>query len=196
MRLKIKRILFELEQLVKEEENKNSSSKILLPRQIDERKKKLIAITYKRIQRYIENGSEGDLDLISSPITYLPDNLKSVGGDLKLSNSKILKLPDNLMILQSLFLQHTSITSLPDNLYVCNHLNLSNSSITSLPDDLYVGSLNLNYSDIKFLPNNLRIERNLYLEDTPLSKIYSAKEIFQMIKDKGGEIKAEYCIYI
>jgi hypothetical protein len=96
-----------------------SENKILVPRRsTEERQKNYLIATEKRIQQYIKDGSKGNLDLRSTPITSLPDNLQ-VGGNLALDN--------------------TPITSLPNNLKVGGSLNLRNTKVTSLPDDLQVG---------------------------------------------------------
>ena len=51
-------------------------NKILVPRRSpDERQNNFLIATQKKIQQYIKDGSEGDLDLRDTPITSLPDNL-------------------------------------------------------------------------------------------------------------------------
>ena len=77
-------------------------------------------------------------------LIYTPDELTdedlNVEGDLDLSSSKITSLPDNLQVGGSLYLAYSNqITSLPDNLQVGEYLNLFNTPITSLPDNLKVG---------------------------------------------------------
>ena len=66
-------------------------------------------LAYKKIQDYIDSGSQGNLDLSNTQITSLPDNLK-VGGDL--------------------YLSYTQITSLPDRLKVGGYLNLNKTPIS------------------------------------------------------------------
>ena len=66
-------------------------------------------LAYKKIQDYIDSGSQGNLDLSNTQITSLPDNLK-VGGDLYLSDSKITSLPDNLTVGGDLYLRDTPIS--------------------------------------------------------------------------------------
>ena len=153
----------------------NEDNKILITRRSSEERQKNYAIAIqKKIQQYIKDGGKGDLDLIDTPITSLPDNLK-VGGSLLLIDTPITSLPDNLEVVGYLDLRNTPITSLPDNLKVGGSLFLNNTPITSLPDNLKVGgSLNLN--------------------NTPISKKYSEKEIEKMIEDKGGYINGS--IYI
>ena len=150
-------------------------NKILVPRRgKEERSKNFKIATQKKIQQYIKDGGEGDLDLNNTPLTSLPDNLK-VGGDLYLDNTSINSLPNNLKVGGSLNLGITKITSFPYNLQVGGRLYLYDTSLTSLPDNLQVGG----YLD---------------LSNTPLSKKYSKEEIKKMIEDKGGEVKGE--IYI
>jgi hypothetical protein len=122
-----------------------------------------------KIQQYIKDGMEGDLDLFDTPITSLPPNLTKVGGDL--------------------ILNRTKITSLNNLTKVEGDLNLFRTPITSLPDNLTVkGELDLNNSKISKLPNNLTVGGDLYLDDTPLSKKYSEDEIRAMVPNIEGEI--------
>ena len=118
-------------------------------------------LAYKKIQDYIDKGSQGNLFLNNKPITSLPDNLE-VGGYLNLSNTQITSLPDNLEVGRGLNLYKTQIKSLPDNLKVGGGLNLSNTPITSLPD-------------------NLEVDGILYLYNTPISKKYTAEELKRML---------------
>ena len=73
-------------------------NKILVPRRSKEEREKNYSTTIqKKIQQYIKDGGQGDLDLSDTPITSLPDGLR-VGGDLNLKNSKITSLPDGLEV--------------------------------------------------------------------------------------------------
>src|SRR5581483_3644904 len=81
---------------------------------------------------------EGDLDLMNTDVTVLPDNLK-VGGSLYLSNTRVTALPDNLEVGEGLYLSGTGVTTLPDNLKVGGDLFLKNTGVTALPDNLKVG---------------------------------------------------------
>ena len=78
---------------------KESDDNIFIPRGSKEEKDKVL---FKRIndkiQEYIRNGFEGDLDLRNSPIKFLPKNLTKVGGSLNLMYSQIEKLPDNFIV--------------------------------------------------------------------------------------------------
>ena len=144
-------------------------NKILVPRRsAEERSTNFLIATQKKIQQYIKDGSEGDLDLRDTPITSLPDGLK-VRGSLFIGNTKITSLPDNLQVGGYLSLINTPITSLPDNLKVGGGLLLNNTKITSLPDNLQVGGY-------------------LSLIDTPLSKKYTKEEIRKMVPCVKGSI--------
>jgi len=144
-------------------------NKILVPRRSkEERGKNYNIALQKKVQQYIKDGSKGDLDLNSTPITSLPSDL-NVGGYLDLENTKI--------------------TSLPSGLKVGGGLNLYNTKITSLPSDLSVGgSLNLNSTPITSLPPGLKVGGYLYLSNTPLSKSHTKEQIKQMAPDVEGYI--------
>ncbi len=95
-----------------------------------EREKNYNIAIQKQLQKYIADGSKGDLYLDRMPIKYLPDNLKTVGGNLFLRSSKIVKLPDNLTVNGNLDLKNTPIKALPDNLTVGGSLNLYNTPLS------------------------------------------------------------------
>jgi hypothetical protein len=182
--------MIKLIDLIKEEDNK-----IIIPRNIEGRKKKRLEMIYQEIQDYIKAGSKTPLHLSRTPITSLPDNLKKVGGSLKLNYSKIESLPDNLQVNGDLELIDTLIKSLPSNLQVKDNLYLIGTPIESLPNNLQVeGDLYLGDTQIKTLPSNLQVGGNLYLKFTPIAEKYSKDEIRQMIEDKGGFVTKE--IYI
>jgi hypothetical protein len=103
----------------------------------------------EKIQKYIENGSIGDLDLSNSDIEELPDNLIEVNGRLFLSNCKNLKSLNKLRYVKKdlNLINCVSLKNLPDDLEVGESLFLSNTSIEILPDNLtdIYGLLNLSY---------------------------------------------------
>jgi len=136
----------------------------------EEREKDYNRILQNKIQQYIKDGMEGNLDLADIPITSLPSSLTKVGGDLNLYFTPITSLPDNLTrIGGDVNLNRTKITSLPSNLTVDGDLNLTDTLITSLPD-------------------NLTVKRDLYVYGTPLSKKYSKEEIRAMVPNVKGKI--------
>jgi hypothetical protein len=154
----------------------------------EERGKEYTRIIQNKIQQYIKDGMEGDLDLSGTSITSLPSNLTKVGGDLILNRSKITKLPDNLTVEGDLYLSFTNIISLPSNLTVGGFLDLNPTPITSLPDNLSVGVLNISNSNITSLPSNLNVKDYIDAYNTPLSKKYSENEIRAMVPNIEGEI--------
>jgi hypothetical protein len=180
---------------------KESDDNIFIPRGSKEEKEKvLLRRTNDKIQEYIKNGSEGDLDLLRSPIKFLPKNLTKVGGDLILTYSQIEKLPDNLIVngylsldflenLQSLpnglkvkyslDLRYTNITSLPADIEVGGNLILMHSQIEKLPDNLTVnGYLWLDYcKNLQELPNGLKVKHTLDLRNTNLTSLPSDLEV-------------------
>ena len=84
-------------------------NKILVPRKLDKRKEDHKRIILQKIQQYIKDGSKGDLDLSYTPITSLPNNLKTVGGNLHLNDTPITSLPDNLEVGGYLYLVKTPL---------------------------------------------------------------------------------------
>ena len=64
---------------------------------------------YKRVIDYVDNGCKGDLDLIRTNITSLPEGL-SVGGSLSLENTPITSLPEGLSVGGYLVLENTPIS--------------------------------------------------------------------------------------
>lgn len=172
------------------------------------RKKNYGIEAQEKIQQYIKDGSQGNLNLSGNPITSLPDNLTvngnlnlngtlitslpnnlTVNGGLYLSETPITKLPDNLTVSGDLYLTRTKITSLPNNLTVNRDLYLDGTLITKLPDNLKViGSLNLDHTLVTSLPNNLTVGGYLYLEGTPISKKYTEEQLKEMLPGVKGKI--------
>ena len=147
---------------------KESDDNIFIPRGSKEEKDKvLIRRTNDKIQEYIRNGFEGNLDLRRTPIQFLPKNLTRVGGYLWLDFCENLQsLPNGLKVDGDLDLRYTNITSLPTDIQVKGDLDLRNSSIKSLPTDLEVGgSLFLINSQIEKLPDNLIVNGGLDLDN-------------------------------
>jgi len=151
---------------------KESDDNIFIPRGSKEEKDKvLIRRTNDKIQEYIKNGSEGDLNLSNSPIQFLPKNLTKVGGDLNLMHSQIEKLPDNFTVNGTLDLER------------CENLK-------SLPNGLKVGfHLDLRDTNLIFLPSDLEVEGDLYLYQTPIADIYTEEQIREMVPSVKGRIK-------
>ena len=127
---------------------KESDDNIFIPRRTKEEKdKKLLFRTYRKIRDYIKNGSQGDLNLRGSLIEFLPKNLTQVNGSLVLFGCKNLKsLPNNLTVNGRLDLEGCkNITSLPSGLKVKYNLDLRDTNILELPPDLEVGRVLILY---------------------------------------------------
>ena len=151
---------------------KESDDNIFIPRGSKEEKDKvLIRRINDKIQEYIRNGSEGDLDLRRSPIQFLPRNLTKVGGYLWLDFCE-------------------NLQSLPDNLRVNGSLDLNGcKNIQSLPNGLKVkGGLDLQFTNITFLPSDLEVGGILILYRTPITYIYTYKQIIEMVPGVEGRI--------
>ena len=138
---------------------------------------------HPEVQKYIDNGSKGDLNLDQvKSLTSLPDNLE-VEGNLILRNTKIKALPNNLKVGGELDLLGTPIASLPNNLKVNGELNLLGTSIRSLPSGLEVkGDLNLGWSGVESLPDDLKVGGNLILRS---SNIVSISQLPLTMEVKG-----------
>ena len=147
----------------------------------------------KELENYpddIKYRYEGDLGLSETNITKLPNDLYVVGSLNLWKCQELTKLPDKLHVGRNLNISYTNITKLPNDLYVGSSLSLYGcTQITKLPNDLYVGYiLNLEHTNISEIPDNLYIGLNLYIQNTPLAKKYTHKQIYEMIKLRGGEL--------
>ena len=81
------------------------------------------------------------------------------------------------------------IERLPDNFTVKGYLDLRLTKIKTLPDNLTIdGDLHLTALEIDSVPKNLKAH-SMYAKYTTLSEKYSYKEIKDMIKENGGEVK-------
>ena len=89
---------------------------ILVPRNIEGRIEQKKQIDLKRIQEYIKNGSQGDLDLERTPLTKLPGDLVVVGGDLDLSFSNIEDLNNLEYVGKNLWAANSKLKLLPPKL--------------------------------------------------------------------------------
>jgi hypothetical protein len=161
----------------------------------EDRQKNYITATEKQIQQYIKDGSQGDLDLRDTPITSLPNNLKTVGGNLDLSYTPIQSLPDNLTVEGSLFLDGCeNLKKLPNNLTVKGDLGLDGcENLKTLPNNLEItfGDLILFNTPIQSLPGDLKMGSfgNILLAGTPLGKKHTKEEIQRMVPGVKGEIE-------
>jgi len=108
----------------------SSAPNLLIPRRIEGRVEKYVQAL---IQKYIKDGSKGDLNLSKLKLTKLPDKLKnvSVGGDFYCSLNKL-----------------TSLVGAPSSVglsFYCvnNHLTSLAGAPSSVGGDFYCSSNNL-----------------------------------------------------
>lgn len=141
--------------------NESKRKKLLVPRRSrEERSRNHMIATQQQIQKYIKDGSKGDLDFTGTPVTSLPDILKKVGGNLIMDHMTLQNAEPHIYL------------SLPKNLKVEGNLDLSVSKIKSLPVGLKVGGdLILTYTKIKSLPKGLEVKGNLILSFTDITSI-------------------------
>jgi hypothetical protein len=180
-------------------------NKILVPRRSsEEREKKYAIIVKKQIQQYIENGSQGDLDLSGGIITSLPDNLITVGGTLNLRQTNIQSLNNLQSVGGSLFLdsclnfksfgnlisigKNLSVHSVPlksfDNIkYIGGKVTNYAGSIAPLGPEFeslgnleYVGELSLRNTSVKSL-GNLTKAKDLLLTGTQIEDLGNLKDV-------------------
>ena len=104
---------------------------------------------------------------------------------MDLSETSLERLPSNLTRVErgGLFLHHTKIKQLPTNLtYVHYDLDLGYTPLESLPDNLTVnGNLYLANTKITELPKNLNVGGGLSLWATPLSNKYTKEQLAREI---------------
>jgi len=117
--------------------------------------------------------------------TLLNENDLIINGDLYLVFTDITSLPDNLTVNGSLYLHNNDIASLPDNLTVNGDLDISYTKIRSLPNDLIVdGDLYCNNS-----PLSKKIKKNKSLlikyEKQIKMAIYYEDDCFYYNEDLG-----------
>jgi len=114
----------------------------------------------------------GSICLSGTNITYLPENLE-VLGNLEVSYSTIKKLPKGLIIKDDLYAAYTSLTSFPSDISVGGCIILHHSKIKKLPKDLDIvkGSLDLSYTPVNKLPDNLVVTEDLDVCNTPLESL-------------------------
>ena len=157
----------------------------------------------------------GSIVGIESELEYIPDNF-TVFGVLFLTGSKKLKmLPKNLEVHKSLYISDTGIKRLPDDIKIGGSILAANSKLEYIPDNFSVITINaisselkfipdnltllndlvLNRTNVKSIPNNLKIGGNFHCGETPLQQKYTREQIKKMIEDKGGYVKGDIFFY-
>lgn len=163
------------------------------------RQDRYIQIITKQIQDYIDNGSQGLLDLNNCPLNTLPETLKRAES-LMIEMSQIQTLPKGLVIEKSLFAGHsklqniddisvqrnifaayTPIDHLPENLVLKSNLILEGTKIKELPRGLRARVLNIERTQVSTIPGDIEVEA-IYLMDTPLAR---NKDAIAWLKSRG-----------
>jgi hypothetical protein len=122
-------------------------------------------LAIQKIRGYIANGSKGNLNLTSRPITSL-GNLERVEGTLYLTSTPITSLGNLESVGGNLDLINTPITSLGNLKSVGGGLYLENTLITSLGNLKSVGG-------------------NLHLRGSKLLDHYTPRQIRAQVKIEG-----------
>ena len=134
-----------------------------------------------KIYDYVKNGSIGDLDLHNSKLEYLPNWLAIVNGDLNIEHSDILDIPESLIIKGSIYARYSKLKEFRRTV-VYGHLDIDYSQITKLPDNLRVdGYLSVEGVQFEEIPKNLEISRGFHIDGSNLEQL-SDEELRKMYK--------------
>ena len=115
------------------------------------------------IYEYVKNGSVGDLELVGSTLTHLPNWLVEVGGDLLIQYSSIEDIPDSLILDGSIIAQESKLKEFRRSV-VFGDLDLDQTEITKLPNKLTVyGYLALQEVMLMEFPDELSVQDSLYI---------------------------------
>ena len=111
------------------------------------------------------------LNLIGTEIKSLPDNLTVT--DLNIMSTAIKSLPKSLRILGTLDCGHTEIDTLPIGVFQGHgSLYVNSTKIKSIPDNLTIhGVCDLKNTPIQSLPNNLTVLGHLNIRNTEIKSI-------------------------
>lgn len=116
------------------------------------------------------NLTVNTLTISSEQITKLAHNL-TVTNRLDASFSNITELPDDLRV-DYLEMHSSKLKYIPENIKYFKYLNISfSNNIKKLPDDLVISdTLNISFSSIRKLPNNLHA-RVLHIKNTKIKEL-------------------------
>ena len=141
-----------------------------------------------KIYNYVKNGSIGDLDLINSKLTYLPNWLTKVDGILFITESDIEDIPDTLIIKSSIYANSSKLKEF-NRTHVSGTLDLDYTKITKLPDNLKVhGYLSVEGIHFEEFPKNLEIEGRFFINNSNL-KQFSNNELYDMYNLTGEIVR-------
>lgn len=139
----------------------------------------------QRIEKYIADGSKGDLNLQNTYITTLGE-LESVDGALFMTNTLVKTLGKLKYVKGSLYADGVPLTSL-GKLEVCYRtLDLTDTLVKSLGVlELVGGDLYIENTPLKSLGNLKKVNKNMYAEGSTLLNYYTAKQIYEKIDVRG-----------
>ena len=121
-----------------------------------------------------------------SELTTLPSWLKVVSGDLNTAYSKIEDIPDSLVLLRGIYAANSNLKEFRRT-QVDGYLDLSYTKITKLPDNLRVdGYLSVEGVQFEQFPKSLEINGDLYIKGSNLVLLsnYKIRKMYKM----GGRI--------
>jgi hypothetical protein len=147
---------------------------------------------YLIVREYIQGGSKGSLDLDSTQLTDLPNNL-TVDGVLYIGYTKISELPIGLKI-KGLNALYSKLKSLPDNYTFSRNVDIEGCPITELPDNLTVNKLDIRSTGINDIPGTLDVDV-LFVSGTPLAQRFNHNpdKIMEYVKSTGARVRSIIC---
>lgn len=132
-----------------------------------------------RLERLpLEHGIARSIDVSSTRVTELPDGLE-VDGDLDISDTMLKRLPEDLVVTGHLKMESTDIPVFPASAVIGLNLFMSGSGVRRFEaKTLYVGGcLMLSDCGRVHLPENLTVERAMFLEKTEIASGAKVLEI-------------------
>jgi hypothetical protein len=147
----------------------------------------LEVIHIKKIQKYINSGFKGDLNLEGTPLKELPSNLTKVGGNLDLGFSQITSLNNLEYVKGYIYIGGRSqIRDLGKLKYVGDGFYSPRAPLITLDNLEYVGGiLDLEDTQVEDLGKLKQVGAWMLLHNTPISKKYTKEQIIQKIKISG-----------
>ena len=126
----------------------------------------------------------GLLDISQTDIIEIPDDCEF--KSLNLRHAKVTKLRDNLE-LDELQAYKSSLTALPKSLKVKELLDISDTKIIEIPNDCEFGSLDISYTKITKLRDNLTLD-SLWAIDSLLTELPKGLKVKDDLDISGTKI--------
>jgi hypothetical protein len=147
---------------------------------------------YLIVREYIQGGSKGSLDLDSTRLTDLPNNL-TVDGVLYIGYTNVSELPVGLTV-KGLNALYSKLKSLPDNYTFSGNVDIEGCPITELPDNLTVNKLDIRSTGINDIPGTLDVDV-LFVSGTPLAQRFNHNpdKIMEYVKSTGARVRSIIC---